>query len=84
MSKTEIKRLITLNLVFFTDTSVVTKYCIKTRQLARPEGCYTTEADAGYIRQCFCYSDWCNAAPTLTSYTLLPVSLFIAVWVLLR
>lgn len=52
------------------DVTVTSKYCIQYMNFRRPEGCYVKSADQGYIKQCYCYSHWCNAASRNTNRTL--------------
>lgn len=48
--------------LYISDTSAVSRYCVRQGQLQRKEGCYSTLADSGYVKQCFCYSHLCNGA----------------------
>lgn len=50
--------------------TVTSKYCIQYMNFRRPEGCYVKSADQGYIKQCYCYSHWCNAASKNSNRTL--------------
>ncbi|XP_033752650.1 uncharacterized protein LOC117336278 [Pecten maximus] len=46
----------------YTYTTAISRYCTHFGQHQKPEGCYATTADSGYVKQCFCYTDYCNGA----------------------
>lgn len=52
------------------DVTVTSKYCIQYMNYKLPEGCYVKSADQGYIKRCYCYSHWCNAANKNSNRTL--------------
>lgn len=54
----------------FSDVTVTSKYCIQYMNYKLPEGCYVMSADQGYIKRCYCYSHWCNAASKNSNRTL--------------
>ncbi|KAJ8299461.1 hypothetical protein KUTeg_023521 [Tegillarca granosa] len=53
-------------------------YCVQPRQLMLSKGCYTKQAAAGFVRRCYCYSNFCNAGIVVgTNCALLTVPIFI-------
>lgn len=43
-------------------TKYESRLCVKSRDYIKEEGCHPHETSSGYMKRCFCYSDFCNSS----------------------
>ncbi|XP_060064512.1 uncharacterized protein LOC132544876 [Ylistrum balloti] len=68
-------------------TTAISRYCVRFAQYKRDEGCYVKTANSGYVKQCFCYTDYCNGAASLRpdrTQSALRITLAIGCYILLH
>lgn len=45
-------------------TSYESRVCVRDRDYVKTAGCHNHETDAGYMKRCFCFDDFCNGSPS--------------------